>query len=64
MIQFFYHMFLYNLTQLFCIKYKTGIRIRFAFNGYIQFKIMAMPVFIGTFTKHQFILLISPGRIV
>jgi len=63
-IQNVHHMSLDNATERFCIYNKAGLRVWATLDSYIQFKIVTMPVLIGTFPKNSVIFLLAPCRIV
>jgi hypothetical protein len=64
MVQFFNHMAFNNIAQLPGIENKSCIWIRLTLYGYLQFIIMAMPVFIGAFSKYFLIFFLIPAGIV
>ena len=64
MVQLIYDPFLDDRTQFFDIIYKTGVRIRLTRDSDMEFKIVTMPIFVGTFAKYSLILRTTPGGIV
>ena len=60
MVQLFDHAVLDDPAQQFGVYDEAGIRIRFSFHGHKQFKIMAMPVVVGTTSENLVVLLPAP----
>lgn len=59
-VKFFRDVFLDDIAQFLHVIDKTGIRVGVTLDGNVQVKIMAMPVFVSTFSKHLFIALPAP----
>src|SRR6187397_234218 len=64
MIKLFNHFLIDQSTQFLCIKNKTGFRIWVSFYCNKQFKIVAMPVFVGAFAKDLMIFFLTPVGII
>src|ERR1044072_8569 len=59
-IYLLYDLILYNITQCFSIEDKPCFFIRGAFDSYMQFIVMTMPVVVGTFTEYFLVLFLTP----
>lgn len=62
-VHFFYYHVFYQVSQQLSIIDKSCLSIRHTLYGHMEFIVMPMPVFVGAFTKHLFILLLAPGFI-
>src|SRR6187402_2549103 len=63
MIEFYQHIFFYQVAQYFHIKHVTGLFIWLADNTYYNFVVMSVIVGITAFPKNQFVLFVRPTRI-
>ena len=60
MIEFFNHVFIYNIRKLFQINNKAGYGINLSYYFYFQFIIVTMIMWQAAFTKRSHVLLIAP----
>ena len=60
MIHFIKHMFINKLAEFFYINNKSSIGVRETTDGYMNFIVVTMPVFVGTRPKSCIVLFFAP----